>query len=73
MVKTPDHQHYWKLWTVQLNAVSAALSTAVGAAVLADLPKEVSVGIAATLLVVNAAAMYVRTIQQSKLVEKGDA
>lgn len=71
--RTSDHQHFWKLWTVQLNAVSAGLSTMVGAAVLADLPEWVSVGLAAVLLVVNGLAMYTRTITQAKLVEKSNA
>lgn len=73
MSRTSDHQYFWKLWTVQLNAVSAGLSTAVGAAVLSDLPKWVSVSLAVALLIANALAMYTRTLTQSKLLEKSNA
>lgn len=65
--RTNEHEHFWRLWTVQLSAVSAALSTAVGASVLADLPKEVSVGLAIAVIVVNALTAYVRTVRQAKL------
>lgn len=73
MQRTSDHQYFWKLWTVQLNAISAGLSTMVGASVLANLPEWVSVSLAAALLIVNGLAMYTRTITQSKLVEKSNA
>lgn len=70
MAKTGDHKYFWRLWTVQLNAISGALATAVGASVLSDMPKWVSVSIAGATLVVNALSMYVRTIVQSGLLEE---
>lgn len=66
--RTSDHEHFWKLWTVQLSAIGAGLSTMVGAAVLADLPKWVSLTLASLLLIVNGLTAYLRTVKQAKLV-----
>lgn len=73
VTRTEDHKHYWKLWTVQLNAVSAALATTVGVAAMADMPKPVVVGVAGAILIVNALSAYVRTIVQANLEEQKDA
>lgn len=79
MEKHRDHKHFWKLWSVQLNAIGLALgamATAYGAT-LAIAPKLVEgiptwVGVVLTVLtmVTNGLAMYVRTITQAKLAEK---
>lgn len=70
VTRTSDHKYFWKLWSVQLSALSAGLATTVGAAALADMPKAVVVIIAGAILVVNFLQAYTRTILQSGLVEK---
>lgn len=73
VTRTSDHKYFWKLWSVQLSALSAGLATTVGVAAMADMPKPVVVSIAGAILVVNFLQAYTRTILQSGLVENSNA
>lgn len=73
VTRTTDHKYFWRLWSVQLSALSAGLATTVGVAAMANMPKPVVVSIAGAILVVNFLQAYTRTVVQSGLLEPSHA
>lgn len=80
--KTSDAKNFWKLWSVQLAALSAGLSAAavaygataaISPALVVGIPQWVGVVLTGGAMLTAFASMYTRTILQPKLVERHDA
>ena len=80
--KTSDAKNFWRLWSVQLAALSAGLSAAavaygataaISPALVAAIPEWVGIVLTGGAMLTAFASMYTRTILQPKLVEKEDA